>query len=231
MMKINNMRNVFFLILSFFILNMGLVSQECNGVSLVESNLETEFDSTYLKNDLENLKNPQDLPLTSFTFPRTRYNGSAAITDLLFKDKRIKGTSYFVGNYDKFKFDDESDGSVYREFFTIIIISEDEDINLQDESAKISSRNFPDYYLVQGKFKFDKYSIDYIADISCEGEGKVIVNEKIFNINNSIKTLVLYAKQSGELNYSLYSTPFLEMGQEKSFYSDFVAKHVRTKND
>ncbi len=217
----------------FLICNIIMGQNDLTEV-LIESNFNSSYDEKYLKSDLDQLKNfNANVPMAPYAFSRSKYVGSASIVnwDENFGQHRIIGVSYLIGNYDKFKFDSLSGYEKYNEFCSIFFVIPNSEKQLfKSIESKISSRNFPDYYVGQGKLKYDEITIDFVTVISHEETGFIVINEKVFFLNKNNKTLFIYPNFKDEgMKYSFYQTPSITLDNLKKEYSEIINRVIENE--
>lgn len=208
--------------------NIATMSNIESNQFITSTNIGIDFDSTILKSDLE--EEYEGLPINAYTYPRTKYTGSAGVVDIQIEENGFKfvGASFQFGNYDTFKNLFESDASSHQDFFTVLCLVPKNITNLNAVKSenKITSRNFPKYYLGQGKIRLNNIDIDYVSLIDAEGAARAIINERIFDLSEKGKTIIIIPKSKGELYFIQIKTPPLDIMDTNRYY-----KNVFFKND
>jgi len=200
-----------------------------NDKFITDTNIGVDFDDALLEVDLKYAE--FGLPLYDYTYPRKEYGGiaGAGVVDHDFEKHGLTftGASFLVGNYDTFTnlFDNEVDS--HKDFFTILCLTSKG--NKGRTENKITSRNFPEYYLGQGKIKLKKMKIDYVAHIDPTGAAKAIVNEHIFDLSEKGKTIIIIPKPDGRLYFIQLKTPYVKLENVQNYYKETLFEQEELK--
>lgn len=187
---------------------------------VVKTNINQSFDSIMLKNDIFESKATEILPISVFNFPRNSYMGSAGAREFELAEEGFLGVSYSIGNENLFtNLFSKDTSSKYQSFFTLLCYSAVLDTF---EHAKVSSRNFPEYYLAQGYVPNPNCKIDYFAFIDYKGNSYAVINEKIFNLTENGNIIILIPTKSEGLQYVQAKTPYIKYTETKKYCKNLL---------